>query len=245
MYFKIVFIIIAILFSGCASKKELILFNDLEQNKTIHSDKEVVEIVYLKDRLPIYHIKKYDRLKVNIYGGEPDILSPQESLLVDYNGNIILPLIGTVRVAGLTEPQAARVIQNKYRKKYSKDMVASVEVDKKRIYVIGDVRKPGVVYLPNQRATLLQAIAEAGSFKDTANRDSIYLIRKKRNKAIVTRYSLSGRLAVNNAFDIVLPNDIIYVAPNNLKVANLKYGDTLKLINAELSPIAAVKTIVK
>ena len=245
MKYRIFFIIlIAFFISGCASKKELILFNDLEQNKT-NSDKEVVEIVYLKDKLPIYHIKKFDRLKVYIYGGEPDILSPQESLLVDYNGNIILPLIGTVRVAGLTEPQASRIIQNRYRKKYSKDMVASVEVDKKRIYVIGDVRKPGVVYLPNQRATLLQAIAEAGSFKDTANRDAIYLIRKRGNKAIVTRYSLSGRLAINNAFDIVLPNDIVYVAPNNLKISNLKYGDTLKLINAELSPIAAVKSIVE
>ena len=236
--------ILTILFSGCATKKELILFNDLDQNRT-HSDKELVEEVYLNETLPIYHIKKYDRLIVAIYGGEPEIIGPQDSVLVDYNGKIVLPLIGTVRVEGLTEPQASKLLQKKYRRKYSKDMVVSVEVAKKKLYVIGEVRKPGVVALPNQRSSLLQAIAEAGSFKDTANREAIYLVRKIGNKASVTRYSLSGRLAINNAFDLVLPGDIIYVAPNNLKVSNLRYGDTLKLIGAELSPLGAVKSLTR
>ncbi len=242
--FVFLIMIVTVFFSGCATKKELILFNDLDQNRT-HSDKEVVEEVYLNDTLPIYHIKKYDRLVISIYGGEPEIISPQDSVLVDYNGDITLPLIGNVKVEGLTEPQAARIIQAKYRKKYSKDMVVSVEVAKKKLYVIGEVRKPGVVALPNQKSSLLQAIAEAGSFKDTANREAIYLVRKIGNRATVTRYSLSGRLAINNAFDVVLPGDIIYVAPNNLKVSNLRYGDTLKLIGTELSPLGAVKSLTR
>ena len=239
-----VFTVVAILFSGCATKKELILFNDLDQNKT-HSDKELVEEVYLNDKLPIYHIKKYDRLTVLIYGGEPEIMSPQGSVLVDYNGKISLPLIGNISVVGLTESEAAKKIQKRYRAKYSQDMVVSVEVAKKKIYVIGEVNRPGVVELPNQRSSLLKAIAEAGSFRDTANREAIYLIRKIGNKATVTRYSLSGKLAISNAFDVVLPGDIIYVAPNNLKVSNLRYGDTLKLIGTELSPLGSVKSLTR
>ena len=240
----IFFAIIAVLFTGCATKRELILFNDLDQNKS-QMDKEVVEEVYLNDTLPIYHIKKYDRLNVAVYGGEPEIIGPQDSVLVDYTGKIILPLVGSINVEGLTEPQAARIIQAKYRKKYAKDMVVAIEVAKKKLYVIGEVRKPGVVNLPNQKSSLLQAIAEAGSFKDSANREAIYLVRKIGNKATVTRYSLSGRLAITNAFDLVIPGDIIYVAPNNLKVSNLRYGDTLKLIGAELSPFGAVRSLTK
>ena len=234
--------LILLLLQGCASKKELILFNDLEQNRT-HSDKELVEIVQLNSVLPIYHIKKYDRVAVSIYGAEPELVSPQDTLLVDYRGNITLPLIGSVRVAGLTEPDASSKIQKMYRKKYYKDLVFSLEVAKKEMYVIGEVEKPGPITLPNQRATLLQAIAKAGSFKDTANREAIYLIRKRGNHAEVTRYSLSGNLAVNNAFDVVLPNDIIYVAPNGVKVNSLRFGAPLKLIGAGLSPIKTTKTI--
>jgi len=233
-----------VLLQGCASKKELILFNDLDQNRT-HSDKELVEIVQLNSVLPIYHIKKYDRVAVSIYGAEPELVGPQDTLLVDYKGNITLPLVGSVKVAGLTEPDASSKIQKMYRKKYYKDLVFSLEVTKKEMYVIGEVKKPGPITLPNQRATLLQAIAKAGSFKDTANREAIYLIRKRGNHAEVTRYSLSGNLAVNNAFDVVLPNDIIYVAPNGVKVNNLKYGDTLRLISAGLSPVGATTSLLK
>jgi len=229
---------------GCASKQELILFNDIDQNRT-HSDKELVEIVHLNSTLPIYHIKRYDRLAINIYSSIPELVGPQDTVLVDYNGNISLPLIGEVNVLGLTEPEAAKKIQKLYRKNYYKDIVISLEVAKKELYVIGEVNKPGPVALPNQKATLLQAIALAGSFKDTANKEAIYLIRKIGRKAEVTRYSLSGRLAINNAFDLILPGDIIYVAPNSLKVDNLRYGDTLKLIGASLSPVGTAKALTK
>ncbi len=239
----IIFLFISFLIlSSCATKKELILFNDLEENKT-NSSKELVEEVYLNNRLPIYNIKRYDRLTVSIYGGEPDIISPENTILVDYNGKITLPLIGSIKVAGLTEPQASMLIQKKYRRQYSKDIVVSLEVSNKKTYIIGEVQKPGVILLPNQHSTLLQVIAEAGSFKDTANMEAIYLIRKQGNRAVVTRYSLSSSSAINNAYDVILPGDIIYVAPNNIKVSNLRYGDTLKLIGTSLSPIGSIKSI--
>jgi len=248
MKIKSIYTILAlliILLQGCVSKRELILFNNLEKNRTHHVDKELVEVVQLNSISSIYHIKKYDRINISIYGAKPELITPKNTFLVDYKGNITLPLIGSVKVAGLTEPDASNKIQKIYRKKYYKNLIFSLEVTKKEMYVIGEVKKPGAITLPNQRATLLKAIAKAGSFKDTANKDGIYLIRKKGNRAEVTRYSLSGNLAINNAFDTVLPNDIVYVAPNSIKLNNLKYKDALKLIGVGLYSIGTTKSLLK
>ncbi len=226
---------------GCASKNELVLFHSLDANRT-DTRNHLVSRVSVSSRYTAYRIKRYDRLMVNLYG-DFDLALPPKGLLVDDTGRITLPLIGRVRVTGLTQPQAAGRIQTSLRRFYP-DAIAAVEVLDKEVYVVGDVTKPGAIPLLHEKTTLLKAISHAGGFKDSANKEFIYLVRKRGSKARLTRLSLSGSASLKNAFLTLLPDDIIYVAPNTAKLINLGPVETLKIIGAAMSPFSAVKTLV-
>lgn len=238
-------IIYILLFSfvlvGCASKNELILFHGLDANRT-NARNHTVSQTLVSSRYSAYRIKRYDRLMVSLYG-DFELTLPSKGLLVDDTGRITLPLIGRVRVTGLTQPQASRKIQTSLRRFYP-DAIAAVEVLDKEVYVVGDVTKPGVIPLPHEKTTLLKAISHAGGFKDSANKEFIYLVRKRGVKARLTRLSLSGAASLKNAFLTLLPDDIIYVAPNTTKLVKLGPIETLKIIGAAMSPFSAVKTLV-
>ena len=228
--------------SGCASKNEIQLFHSLDHNQS-NTRKHIVASIKVSNHYPVYHIKRYDRVIVNILG-DSEINTSAKGMLVDHQGYITLPMTGRIHIAGLSQPQAAQKIQGAFRQFYT-DAIVAVEVPNKKLFVIGDVKKPGPISLPNERTTLLKAIAEAHGFNDKANREAVYLLRKKGSKADLQRLSLSGEQSLRNAFLILLPDDIIYVAPSSNKIVNLNFVDALKVIGAALSPFAAIKSIIK
>jgi len=103
--------------------------------------------------------------------------------------------------------------------------------------------KLGLVDIPNERSSLLEAISAAGGFGDHANREAIYLVRRQGTRARLRRLSLSGTRALANAFVTLLPGDIVYVAPSDTKMAQLGIVESLKIIGSALSPFAATKTL--
>ena len=241
--YKIIYLIFTIfLMGGCASKNELKLFHSIDNNQS-NTRNHIVATTFVHSHYTSYKIKKYDRLMVNIYG-DLELSIPKHGLLVDDTGRITLPVVGRLKVIGLSQTSASQKIQTAFRKYYT-DIVVSAEVLNKQLFVIGDVGKPGIVPLPNERITLLRAIAHAGGFKNTANREAIYLVRKHGNRIRLTRLSLSGEASLKNAFQTLLPDDIVYIAPTSTKIINLNIVDTLKIIGAAMTPFAATKSFLE
>lgn len=124
-----------------------------------------------------YRIGPYDLLKIEVF--QVDELSRTERVSED--GFVLMPLIGAVQVGGLTQREAEKVIANKLAERYLQNPQVSIfvaEYASQKVTVIGQVKKPGVFPLAG-RTTLMQAIALAGGFDDTAKKGEVVVFRKQ------------------------------------------------------------------
>jgi len=229
------------LISGCVPKKEVEIFYALDKNKT--KENQIVTYEEIESSNYIYKFKPFDRIAINVYN-YPTYNTPPEGVLIDKRGYANLPVIGKVKVTGLTEDEASRKIQRLMRKDIV-DVYVVAENPAKQVYIIGEVNNPGPYKMLKSQTDLLKAIATAGGFRDGANLNVIYILRKKGNDAKLTRISLTGDLAVQNAYYQIIPGDIIYVMPNSAKKFNMTTGETIKMINSSLSPAGAVRSVIR
>jgi len=119
-------------------------------------------------------IQPNDRLTIDVYKN-PDLTRP---VTVQPDGLISIPLVQSIRAAGLT-PAQLKVELEKRLKEYLEVPTVTVIVDaiqSYRIYVVGKVQKPGVI-MSERPLTVLQALSLAGGFQDYAKRDQITIVR--------------------------------------------------------------------
>ena len=178
-----------------------------------------------------YRILPQDRLKVVFYRdpeqsaevstGELGQEMNRDGILVNTAGYITLPLIGKVKVAGLTQTQAADRI-TKRLKKYLNSPSVYVEVLNKRVYVLGEVNKPGVVKLDKEKMTLFEAIAFSGDLTDQAVRDNIIIVSHNSKGMAMRSVDLTNFKTMRYASLMLRPNDIVYVQPDGWKEFRVK-----------------------
>ncbi len=196
-------------------------FELMQSQKPVKSEKRVA----MKDIE--YKIMPHDRLAIVIY--QYPELTPtemnQKGILIDAKGYISLPLIHRVKVAGYTQSNAARMLEEKY-KKYLTDPSLNIEVMNKRVYVLGEVKNPGVVKLDNEMGTVMQVIAHAGGLRDTAQRDAVYIVSNSGDNIMhIRRVDLTSFASLQQTNIIVKPNDILYVQPNKWKSFRVASND--------------------
>jgi len=240
-------VLATLLFSGCATNGEYQLFQT-EQNMTqLQSNKPTARSIE-------YHILAQDRLDVMLYK-DPDqnsLVSLQElgqsvrkeGILVNKNGMVTLPLIGKVKVAGLTQSQAADRITSRY-KKYINTPSVYLEVLNKRLFVLGEVKKPGVVNIDKEKMTLFEALAFAGDLTDSAVRDNIVILSAdKYGKMAIRKVDLTHFDTMKYSELMLRPNDIVYVKPNSwkaFKVASDDYTSIFSTIGKIAAPFVSIK----
>jgi len=150
-------------------------------------------------------------------GGLSDSSSP--GFLVDATGNIELPLVGPVLVAGLTTIQARDAIKDKM-KIYLKEPTVTVRFLNYKISILGEVAKPGVYVIPNERVTLPEVITIAGDLTAYAKRNEIEIIRDVNNQKEFATVDLTSRQIFSSPYYYLHANDIIYIKANKSKVAS-------------------------
>jgi polysaccharide export outer membrane protein len=235
--------IFALLLVGCGSD------SDYKLLQTEHS----VDNHKITDRSIEYRILPQDRLRVILYKdpnqenlamtGELGQPMTNKGILVDTAGNIVLPLIGKVHVAGLTQTQAADKITRLY-KKYLNTPSVYVEVMNKRILVLGEVKKPGVIELDKEKMSLFEAIAHAGDLTDSAVRNNIIILSNDKQGMHIRRIDLTHFDTMNYAALMLRPNDIVYVQPDNwkeFKVASDNFTKPFETITKIAAPFVTLK----
>lgn len=156
-----------------------------------------------------YVIRSMDQLDISVWK-QPDISSKEE---VRPDGKISLPLLNDVQAAGYTPMQLAAVITRKLKKFVANPQttVTVTAANSWRVYVLGEVNKPGPVQLfPHM--TVLQALASAGGLTQFAKEKKIYILRKKggAEERLKFNYKRAARgLPVDNI--ILKPEDTIFV----------------------------------
>ncbi len=207
---KYILLLLLLLFNSCTQQVEY---------RLLQSQRDITTQKVLDNRYIEYKILPQDRLSINIlkYPNLSPISQNSKGIVVNLQGDIYLPLIGKVRVKGLTQSSVARLLEKKY-KKYLKDPTLYLEVINKRCYILGEVKKPGVIKMDSDRLTILEAIAYAGDLGDNAIRDNILVIsHNQSNHVTIRKIDLTNFDTLYSSNIIIKPNDIIYVQPNGWK----------------------------
>lgn len=239
-YSALVFLSLLMLSCGVAKRnyKEMIYFQNAKQTATPIR-------LQLKPTL----IQKYDQLLIQIYAqsinqeqavlfnltsgvGQAGVTNIQQGngligYIVDYEGNIDLPLIGKVKAMGQTKYELIDTLKNRLQH-YIKDPIIVVRYLNYNITVLGEVNSPGLKSFPNEKATVLDAISAAGDLKDAGKRKDILLIRTMPDGSIEQHeIDLTNIECYNNPYFQLQPNDVLYVQSNKIRLRYANQDPTI------------------
>ena len=139
---------------------------------------------------------------------------------IDPKGDVTLPLIGKVKVAGLTIYEIRDLFQGKVDSLFRHAYV-DVRLLSFKYTVIGEVRTPGSFVNYNDQLTVLEAIGRAGGIAETGTKEKILVIRPIGDKTFTYNIDLQDKSLLSSPAYFLSPNDVVIVQPNPKKVFNV------------------------
>ncbi|MGD1846226.1 MAG: polysaccharide biosynthesis/export family protein [Salibacteraceae bacterium] len=146
-----------------------------------------------------------------------------KSYPVNHQGNIHLYLLGDFQVSGMTTAEIAARLEA-YYSKYVKDPSVKVHLANHRIFVLGEVRNPGVKLVYDEKVTIFQALALAGDLTMFGRRDRVRIIRESPLGMRVITVDLSAPETLSSEHYYLVPGDIVYVEPARARAADQNRG---------------------
>ncbi len=174
-----------------------------------------------------------------VIGANPDAINPVYGFKVDADGNVQLPLVGNMKVAGITTDQIAKELTNSLLT-YLKSPTVNVRVLNFKISVFGDVLRPNVYNIQNERITINEAISMAGDLNITANRKNALLIREEDGKRMYYNIDLTKKVLFDSPYYYLHNNDVIYIDPDKTKYDSVSRNYKRATLGLTALSIAAI-----
>lgn len=167
---------------------------------------------------------------------------------IDDRGIIEIPLVGEVKVLGLTTKQAKELIEKDVVKFINADeFFLRVRLGGIRFSALGEFKGSGKFTILQNRVTIFEAIAYAGDLTTTAKRNEILLIRQYPDGSQIHKINLLDRNLLGSEYYFLKPNDMIYAEP--MKVKSIGAGttlvETLTLLTTSITAVVLVLTLVQ
>ena len=153
-----------------------------------------------------------------------------QQYLVDNEGRINFPVLGTLKVGGLTKGQAEQLIVMNLKPYIKETPIVTVRMSNYKISVLGEVARPGTFTISNEKVNLLEALAMAGDMTVWGLRDNVKLIREDANgKQEIHTLDLNKTETILSPYYWLQQNDVVYVTPNKAKARNSDIGNSTSL----------------
>jgi polysaccharide export outer membrane protein len=254
--------------SGCVKHTGLIYLNDpgihYLNDDSVYSIAQAPKgkgaVYYGPYRLEDYRVRPFDNLMIrantfetsslnlfNQAGGSSNssLFGPAgiylSSYTVDENGLVDMPVVGKVKVAGLTLGQIKDTLDKKLRPVVNQPF-SVVKMTNFRFTVLGEVQNPGTHYVYDDRVTLFQAIGIAGDLTDFAERSRVKIIREQEGRSEVVLLDLNKPEMLASEYYFVRPNDVIYVEPVQVRAVDIN-SRSVSLIISSLSIAATLANL--
>ena len=162
-------------------------------------------------------------------------------------GSIDIPIIGALKVVGLSKKQLQDTMIEKLTN-YVKNPSVIVKFLQFSVNVLGEVHAPGTHKFLVDKVTIIDALSAAGDLTDYGRRDSILVIREEDGKKNTYSIDLRNKSLFNSAVYNLQPNDIVYVSPNKFKIKNLNIDPDVQrrtgLLVTSLSVAVSLTTLI-
>jgi len=221
----LILVILAFNLASCINNKPLLYFPDLrDSNFVVHNANFIPKI------------QKGDVLYIAINSSDPQsslvfnsansfsILGSNSAqgayatpgFLVENDGNINLPKLGSVKAEGKSKYQLSKEIQNSLND-YLKDPIVNIRFMNYRVTVLGEVARPGTYTTNNEKMNILEALGLAGDLTAYGTRNTILLLRDSSNITISHRVNINDNSLFLSNYYFLQSNDVIYVEPRKTK----------------------------
>ena len=212
------------------------------KNVTYFQNKDQIDLT-LSKQLYDAKIMPKDILQIQVFSMTPEASEPfnlvksgstttttssttQNSVynyLVDNDGTVVMPIIGTVQVGGLDMREAEQLIKRKIQPylSESENVVVHVRMMNYKYAILGGVNRPGLYTTQNEKVSILEAIAQAGDLTTFAYRDRIFLIRENaEGQKEYHQLNINDANIVSSPYFYLQQNDVIYVEPRKIEARN-------------------------
>jgi polysaccharide export outer membrane protein len=247
-------ILILILFSSCASSRDITYLQfDKLNSEQINND---YQLKFKSDDLLQIVVSSEDFESVQPFNmpvvgflnvGNSQYSTSQallQSYLIDSEGYIDFPVIGRIKLRGLTRIEAIDFLKSKLSPKYLINPIINLNISNFKVTVEGDVNKPGTYPIRNERLSIFDALGLAGDLQISARRDNVLLVREENGVKNTYRVDLRSNKVFNSPAYYIQQNDFIYIEPNLSKVQDASYTRTSGLLISLSSVVISLITII-
>lgn len=220
-----------ILATSCIDTKKTTYFNDINEIVSNSSFTDTVQhIIEPNDVLSIRvtSLSEEASKPFNVISNgisTPSALGARNDgggYLVNSQGYIQMPVLGQVKAAGYSRDQLREnIIKLLLQTQLLKEPIVDIRQLNYEVTVIGEVGKPSVIAVPNEKISLIKAIGAAGDMTIFGRRDNVMLIREINGKKIVKRIDLNSSKFLQSEYYYLQPNDVVYVEATKNKEASV------------------------
>jgi polysaccharide export outer membrane protein len=254
-------LIVLLFLSSCSSQKKIAYFSNVSKTSADSINRSFFKAHETK-------ICSNDMLSISVNGLDPVAVAPfnlplvsysspgsenlyaapmLQSYLVDVNGNINFPVIGSIQLAGLTKSQAIKRIKEELSP-YLKNAIVTIQFLNYKITVLGEVARPGQYSINNERVTVLDALGLAGDMTIFGKRENVLITRENNGKLEFVRLNLNSDEVFRSPYYFLQQNDVVYVEPNKVKAIsseNVNTGLYLSTISTLASALTVIFTVTR
>jgi polysaccharide export outer membrane protein len=234
------------LLSSCASSKKTVYFSD-QQDAVLKSDNlPAKNLIHANDLLSIAVtslnpeateiFNKPNNSYVSSTGLAGNSLQ-SPGYLVNDEGNIQFPVLGELKIAGMTTNELRiKITRELITRKLLVDPIVIVRQLNFKVSVLGEVSRPNVLNVPSEKISLLEALGLAGDITIYGRKDNVMIIREEDGVKKIKRLNLNSSEIFNSEYYYLKSNDIVYVETNKAKVAgSTRTSQLLPIILSALS----------
>ena len=234
--------IVAVVVSSCGNTKQVAYIQNSDEVSLAQSVYLYDARIMPKDQLTITVSTTNDEAAApfNLTVATPYTVGLQRSYsqamlqmyLVDNEGMINFPIIGEIKVGGLTKSEAEQMIEEKIKPYLAEteNPIVTVRMSSYSISVLGEVTRPGSYQVSREKINILEALAQAGDLTIYGVRDKVKLIREDATgKKEIHTLNLNDANIINSPYYYLQQNDVVYVEPNKVKAQNSSVGSMTTL----------------
>lgn len=153
-----------------------------------------------------------------------------QNYIVDNDGVVTIPNVGRVKIAGLTIPEAEKLILGKVEGAFEATPSVTVRFVNFKISVLGEVNGPGSFTIKNGKVNVFDALALARDLTIYGERDNVKIIRENKDgERSINEVNLNDANIITSPFYYLQQNDVVYVTPNKSKARNSDIGSSTSL----------------
>ncbi len=240
----IVLCIVSWVLPSCVSTRQATYFNGVNDG-TITTTIPVPQSVIHKNDLLSISVTSLNAQATEVFNtpNSAGAATPGDvtGYLVNADGSIQFPILGSLKAEGLTKEQLKETITKKLvDRQLLTDPIVTIRLLNFRVTVLGEVKNPNVIPVPNEKISLLEAIGLAGDLTIYGKRENVLVIREENGQKIIKRINLNSNELLSSPYYYLKSDDVVYVEPNKSRVASARSSEWVPIVISTLSFAAII-----